>query len=268
MRSSTKNREPTVDTGEVPLFYSWDSNTGAIEVQPVVEKQSLSSRLAEKKLAALALKQEKYNAYPKSVTIDDILSRFDTSQGSDERDDAYTDLGGGWGSYRAQERLGRAEGFAPVMDAYKDWHEETYEVAVNLRLTEISESSMDEMTAADRRLFSLHTYRHLEYAESTMRQIIASGGEVAEGTYLHRHFGSDRSASELMDYAKTLGQLLKAVENTGVTEKVKNELGVPQRNQRNYIHKRSQLLGKADADCKKNGDIRVNYESGKFRVER
>lgn len=240
------------------LFGEWDERGFIAEAAEKVKKRVAKDIGRE----AVTQSQLDRDMTPRRSSLDDVIQDIAKRRGA-EREDAYSDLGGGIHQFE----YGRNRDFVAAIDAYEPWHDETRNAVEQFRLYDMTVASFDAMTQEDRRRFSLQSFAFLDKVKKLHHFIDIDGGRVAQGSFLYGRFGSQRVPSELQSYSQTLTHLMKGIAQTGLDEKIRLQVGIPPETWSNYHKKRVEALKKATDDERRHGSVAVVYERGKFRVD-
>ena len=240
------------------LFGEWDERGFIAEAAEKAKKKVVKDIGREAVVQSHIDKDVTPHHFSLDNVIEDIARRR-----SAEREDAYSDLGGGVHQFE----YGRNRDFVAAIDAYEPWHDETRDAVERFRLYDMTAASFDAMTQEDRRRFSLHSFSFLDKVKKLHHFIDIDDGRVAQGSFLYNRFGSHHAPSELQSYSQTLTHLIKGIAQTGLDEKIRAQVGIPPVTWSNYSKKRTEALKKAVDDERRHGSMGVVYERGKFRVE-
>ena len=269
---STPDYSIDTKTAPVPLFdLDWDGSgephresldTGIQEVLTEAKESALKV-LGEKAVAGAEKLLKQRTEHPRLLTVEDAMATLEAWREQHEDDDAYSELGGG---VQRSYLESRAEGlrFTRALDAYEPWHNHTRQAIEQYRLGDMQKADFDHMTKRDRALFSSRAFAFLEGMKSTKRLIDGAGDDLRSEPNLAHLYGDSRRPEDLRLYGKILEGMVRDVEESGLTGKIRDELNIPRPGSRYYNDRRRLALDHAKTHRQRYGTLQVSYNKGRF----
>lgn len=172
-------------------------------------------------------------------TVEELIAERKRKSHLPEREDAYAALGGGIPAYRETE-LTRDERLEGCLEAYEDWHVDTKEAVERYGVVDVTPKELRAMKEEYFKQYSLHFYGFLHSIEATARLIKSYDGrtDIPMDQFLKDRYPG-RSWEDLHAYQKRLGYLRDELEETGIPEVVRHELGIHDDNPQNEASHRA-----------------------------
>lgn len=182
-----------------------------------------------------------------------------------ERDDPYSELGGGLRGNRDEEEYIPLENV--LDDSYESWQSDIRLAVEQFGLAEFTASEIQAMNKKDFELFCLHFYNYLQSIDINRNLIIGAEARTDVNPQLRERYG-DRSPDELKKYARVLENWLKRdLEKTGLPELVRKELHAPAGSNED-AHRRSALIHEASQSRKRHhGTMHLVKVKDRIHVE-